>query len=152
MPTIVFADAAAVIADYLRFQLAAFESPAPVATRVPPSRPSIFVLVRRLGGPRLNVVADEPLIGVECWAPTEGDAHDLAQLCRALIHAMRGTEQGGVAVYRIAEAAGPQELPDPLSNDPRYVFTVSVAVRGSGPVGPIGVYPQPSLFPLDPEV
>lgn len=125
-PSVVFPDAAAVASGYLRPRLAD-----PVGTLVPTVRPPRFILVRRLGGPRRNVVVDAPMLGIECWAESDEAAADLAQVCRAHLHAMTGSVQGGVAVYRTAEAGGPASLPDPLSDQPRYTFTVIIEMRGA---------------------
>lgn len=128
---VVFPDAAAVIVGHLRAALAARDDPAVIGTQVPHPRPGRLVRIRRTGGPRLNRVADRPQLSVECWAPTAEQAADLAQLCRGLIHAMRGTTVAGVAIYRVAELAGPAELPDPASDQPRYVQTFEIAMRGT---------------------
>ncbi len=133
-PVVLFPDATAVVIDHLRSELAGRSvSVDLVSDRVPRDRPGRFVQVQRVGGPRLNLVADDALLAVECWAPRPQDAHDLAQWCRALILAMAGTAVDGQAVYRVAEAGGPQDFPDPLSDQPRYTFTVQVALRGSTP-------------------
>lgn len=130
-PPVLFPDAEEVVVGFLRGALDDRGDTAEVATRVPNPRPSRLVLVRRLGGPRLNLVADDPQIGVECWDGDTATAHDLAQVCRALIHTMTGRAVDGVPVYRVAELAGPANLPDPLSDQPRYVFTVQIAMRGT---------------------
>ena len=127
---VLFPDATDVVIDYLATELAARGNSAPVRSRVPNPRPAPFVLVRRLGGPRRDLVTDSPMIGVECWAASEADAHDLAQLCRALVFAMRGTTQSGVAVYGVDEVGGLANLPDPLSDHPRYIFTTTINMRG----------------------
>lgn len=133
-----FPDAEMVIAEYLRNA----SSCSDVNTKIPNPRPSPLVLVRRVGGPRLNVVADDALLAIECWDADEADAQALAQECRTLLHLMRGTTTDGAVIYRVAEAGGPQNLPDPLSDEPRYTFTVSVAMRGSSgvPVVPNDYY------------
>lgn len=127
-PFVLFPDATRIVADRLRALL----EPTPVVTRVPKPRPDRFVLVRRLGGARANLVVDDAQLGIECWDDTDAEAHDLAQLARAHVNAMAGTVAGGVRVYAVREFAGPADLPDPLSNQPRYVFTSQVAVRGTG--------------------
>ena len=131
MEAVVYPDAAAVVATFLNAELDTHGDTAPVGSRVPSSRPSRFVLVRRLGGPRLNRVADNAMLGIECWGTDEADAHDLAQLCRALIHSMTGGTHSTVPVYRVTELSGPGSLPDPLSDNPRFTFTVQVAMRGT---------------------
>lgn len=131
MQPVKFPDATAVVVTFLNTQLDVHGDTAPVGSRVPSSRPTRFVLVRRLGGPRLNRVADNAMLGIECWGTDEADAHDLAQLCRALVHSMPGTTQSGVAVYGVTELSGPGSLPDPLSDSPRFTFTVQVTMRGT---------------------
>lgn len=130
-PLVVFPDAAAVVVDHLRAQFAARDVAATVGTRIPNPRPARHVRVRRIGGPRRNIVADGPHVSVEAWGPTDEEAADLAQLCRGLIHAMHGTTIAGVAVYGVSELAGPAELPDPTSDQPRYVQTFEITLRGA---------------------
>lgn len=126
MEAVIFGDAAAVAIGYLRAELGLY---AEVHKDIPDPRPAKFVTVRRGGGIRRSVVSDQPLLLVECWAETSEDAHDLAQMCRGLLYAMRGTVQGDLAVYRVDEVGGPADLPDPLSNQSRYTFTVQVHLR-----------------------
>ena len=121
--TIVFPDAVELVCDHLRTLLA----PTPVVSRVPTTRPATFVRVQRVGGVRRNLVTDEPTLTVEAWAATEQAAQDLSQLARAHIYAM----PGGGDVYRVTEIGGPVLLPDPLSDQPRYSFTVAVATVGT---------------------
>lgn len=128
---IVFPDASAVVVGHLRDSLAARGFPTPVGTRVPNPRPAgRLVVVSRTGGVAANLVVDEAMLTVDCWGDREQDAHDLAQLCRALVRAAAGSVLGGVAVYRVVEVGGPQNLPDPLSASPRYLFTLMVGLRG----------------------
>lgn len=127
MPDLVtFPDAEQVVLDHLDEQMGV-----DVGSHVPTPRPTPFVLVRRLGGTRLNEAADNAMLGVEAWGETAPTAADLIQEARALIHAMRGGVHSGVAVYRVTEIGGPAQLPDPLSDQPRYVLTVQVAMRGT---------------------
>jgi hypothetical protein len=133
---IVFPDAAAVVINYLRVELDARGPAIPVVSRVPKQRPATFVTVERQGGQRRNLVVDDAQLGIDCWGSSDSgtgdqEAHDLAQLCRGLIHAAAGTTQGGVQIYRVEEFAGPALLPDPLSDQPRAVLTVVVSVRGA---------------------
>lgn len=124
---VVFPDATAVVLDHLHTELGV-----DVGSKIPNEFPDdgVFVLCRRLGGPRLNEVADNAMLGLEFYAATAEDSMDLAQLTRAQVHAMRGRVISGVTVYRVTEIGGPAELPDPLSQRPRVVFTVQVAMRG----------------------
>lgn len=111
--------------------LGAVLAPVPVSTKVPNPRPVTFVIVRRVGGTRAGLVADEALITVEAWADTDPAAHDLAQIARARLGALEGTVAGGVTIYRVGESSGPQDLPDPDSNQSRYTQTFTVTVRGT---------------------
>jgi hypothetical protein len=131
-PYVTFADAAHLVVDRIRQSV---DPGVVVATRVPKQWPDLLIVVRRIGGPRRNLVTDEPLLSIEAWAPNEEDAVDLIEEARGLIHSLRGQTMDGVAVYRITEAAGPAMLPDPLSNVPRCVLTISVAMRGTAPGG-----------------
>jgi hypothetical protein len=124
---VLFPDAVAVAISWLELQM----GPNLLVPRVPNPRPARMVLVRRLGGPRLNIVADDALLGVEAWDETEEDAHDLAQTARGYLLAMRGEVVDNVACYRVADVGGPSLLPDPESDQPRYVFTVQAAMRGT---------------------
>lgn len=95
-----------------------------------------YVVVRRQGGPRVDLVRDSAQIRIECLAPTKAEAHDLAQMARAYVFAMRGTVRHGITVGRIEEFAGPAELPDPISQLPRYLFTELVHTRGRALLAP----------------
>lgn len=105
----------------------------PVRSKVPDPRPDTFVVVRRTGGPRRNIVTDTPTLVVESYGLVEEQASDLSQMCRALLFASRATVVDGVAVYRVGEFAGPAYLPDPTSDHHRYTQTVTVALRGAAP-------------------
>lgn len=129
-PVVIFPDAVALVIGHVRAELLARGDTAKIGSRVPNPRPNRFVLIRRLGGPRLNVAVDDALLGFECWDLEDPDAHDLAQLCRGLVNALPEALDG-VARYRVGEASGPQLLPDPTSDHPRFVFTVTVALRGA---------------------
>lgn len=134
-PLVVFPDVRSLLIGHLAGELLAeFDVTVPVVPRVPNPRPSTFVVVRRTGGPRLNLVADDPQVTLDSWAPAEEDADDLAQQCRAIMHAARGAVIDGVPVYRIDEAAGPSQLVDPDTALPFVRQTFSVAVRGAPPV------------------
>lgn len=130
MDVILFPDVVAITIDYLKAQLADRGPAVSVTSKVPNPRPATFVVVRRLGGIRLNLVVDDAQVTIESWANDDDEAHDLAQLCRGLVFAMRGTVQDGTAVYRVGELAGPQDLPDPPSSQSRYVHNVQIAARG----------------------
>lgn len=123
-----FPDGVAVVRAYLHEQLAARGMGVPVGTRVPSPRPARFVRLERIGGTRVDRITDRPRIDVQCWGDSEESAHDLAQLARALLHAMPGWR--GAVAYDVAEVGGPNNLPDAESGQPRYVIAVEVSLRG----------------------
>lgn len=131
MKTVLFPDAAGLLTGHLADQLAAEAEPVPVVTKIPKPRPEKFIRLRRTGGPRRDLVTDQPQVTIEAWAGTDEEAHDLAQLARAILSGLPGTTIDGVAVYRVDELGGPVDLPDPDSAQSRYTFTIQVALRGA---------------------
>lgn len=128
---IVFPDVEDLLVTYLSTELAARGDTATVHTVVPADRPDRFVLVPRVGGTRANLVVDNATIGIEAWASTDQQAHDLCQLVRGLVHALPGRVVDGVTFYRTGEFAGPTNLPDPVSRQSRCIFTPTVSCRGT---------------------
>jgi hypothetical protein len=128
---ILFPDTVTIVIDRLLNTLPDEGFDVGVYSSVPNPRPASFVVVERLGGPRQNIVADNAHLAVDCWNSNDRDAHDLAQMCRALIHAMQGVSFEGGDVGRIDELSGPYRNPDPDSAQDRYSFQVTVAVRGT---------------------
>lgn len=123
---IVFPDAAATIGYQLGVELGV-----DVVSRVPNPRTAEFLLVRRVGGVTGTLVTDNATLVVEAWSDSAAAAHDLLQLARAHLHALAGSVVGGHTVYRVAEIAGPADLPDPESNQARHTMTVQVSLRGA---------------------
>jgi hypothetical protein len=120
-----FGDTVALVINRLRPELGSV----PIGARVPNPRPAAFVVVLRTGGVQETPVTEGAQITVEAWSNRSENAHDLAQLCRAHLHAMQGEVVDGVQVYRVDEFSGPGDLPDPVSTQARYTFTVSITVR-----------------------
>lgn len=132
-PMVLFPNAEALVAGYLRTALPAVGLSTVFVATTTINRPSEMVLVQRLGGPKLNMVADEPLIGFESWAPTKSRSRLIMANVRMLINALRGSTLSGHAVYRVQEAAGEQYLPDPtVPTLPRYIWNATIAIRGQG--------------------
>lgn len=125
-PPIEFPDAERVVIDYLTDLVGV-----PVSLTVPNPRPAAFVTVQRVGGPPLNVVADNATLAIEAWGAGPSNAKAVLAVARAHLHAMRATRVDGVSVYRVTEAAGPAYLPDPDSDQARYTLTIQVAMRGT---------------------
>jgi hypothetical protein len=122
---IAFPDAERLVIDYLTPLVGV-----PVSLTVPNPRPAAFVTVQRVGGARLNLVADDPTLAIEAWAASPTAAKAVLGVARAHLLAMGRQAVDGVPVYRVAELGGPAYLPDPDSDQPRYTLTVQVALRG----------------------
>ena len=118
-------DAEKVVIDYLTAVL-----DAPVHHAIPNPRPDRFVVVRRAGGPMLNLVADNGMLTIEGYGNGRTDARDIHDEARSYVRAMRGTTVGGVPIYRVNEVGGAVFLPDPASTQARFTSTVHVAMRG----------------------
>ncbi|NGO68231.1 hypothetical protein [Streptomyces boncukensis] len=125
---VVFPDAAVLVGSYLRSGLADIGQPVHVGTRVPNPRPPQFVRIERIGGMQRDLVTDRPRLDVHCWGASEEDAHDLMQLVRALLADIRGWR--GATAYDVAEAGGPNLLPDKETSSPRYALAVEISLRG----------------------
>lgn len=134
-----FPDAERIVIDFLTPRVGV-----PVSLRVPNPRPASFVTVQRVGGPRLNLVADNATLAIEGWAASPTAAKTVLGVARAHVLAMGNQAVGDVPVYRVNEIGGPAYLPDPDSDQSRYTLTVEVAMRGGGapyvPVIAIGGY------------
>ena len=106
-----------------------------LAATVGTSRPAVTswplegVLVRVQvvdGGPARAVVLDDAVLSVEVWAADSVAAANVASQACGLLDAGQGS--GGVLVYA-ASASRPRSVPDPVTQSPRYLFTVSVTAR-----------------------
>lgn len=134
-PSVVFPDATAVSITYVKAKLTAVGSAALVKPRRPSNwngtNPAELVTIHRSGGVRMNLVTDEAQLTISSYAPTEEEAHDLAQYVRAFLLGMTGHTASGTTVYRVQEFSGPALLPDPTADCPRYFQQMSVAMRGT---------------------
>ena len=110
--------------------LLAAELGVPVSSRRSPtatkdSDPS--VVVRRTGGPSKGVASDNPTVTIEAWAPTTTESFQLLQSARLVV--IEAAEQGRAGLRRYEEFAGPADLPDPSTTNPRHTLTASVVTR-----------------------
>jgi len=121
-----FPDAEAVVASAL-----AAVAAVPVRTVIPAPRPTSFVRLLRTGGVARTTVTDAPILTVEAWAQRPSQAAALAATTRAQLHALAGTVAGGVTIGRVTDVSGPQNLPDPVSDQARYTFAVEIYLRGT---------------------
>lgn len=100
----------------------------PAFSRVPAERPPILIRAVLTGSRRRSLIHRDARVTVECWAPTDTEAHQLgAQVEEALSNLdtswafVPGGDGGWVG--------GPAELPDPDSGTPRVVMTVNLRQR-----------------------
>lgn len=89
----------------------------PVSTLVPNPRPAKFIRVSRAGGDRRNLIQEQPLVIVECWADTSVGAFTIAQDAWSEIDAEYGDDAG---------LTSPVWFPDPDTAQARYQFTVNL--------------------------
>lgn len=102
----------------------------PFSTRIPATRPESFVRLVRVGGPRRDLITDRPMVVFEAWAKTEDEAGELGLLLQARVFALAQTDHPLGYVRAVTEVGGLQSFPDPVSNSPRYQFTVQLDTRG----------------------
>lgn len=97
-------------------------------TQVPKVRPSEFLVVRRVGGSRRNLVTDVPTLAVEAYALRPSRSILVASHARGAMYSF--TDINGYAVYDVEEFAGPGDLPDPLAAEyTRTAATYAAPVR-----------------------
>jgi hypothetical protein len=104
----------------------------PVHNEVPNPRPPRFYRVRQIGG------YDPPVpdqfartIQVEAWAPSFHRASRDAEEAVAALRGARGTVLAGARIYRTDLYTAPHELPDDLSGNPRFRFTLQLFLRAA---------------------
>lgn len=102
----------------------------PVHTRVPRTRPALWLQVRRIGGPD-DIVRDRPRVDLIAWGGNDGAVHDLCMTARSAVHALQGTTLLGVACYRVEEFLGPTRRDDLESGAARMWMTVQLSLRTS---------------------
>lgn len=128
---IVFPDVEQLLVEWLPGRLQAAGITVTVVTAVPSPRPAEFVRVLRVGGTAAEFYRDRATMLVEAWAGLESRAYEIAAVCRGLINALPGFDIGGYPpVYKVEEASGPANLPDPTSAQHRYTATYALHVRG----------------------
>lgn len=126
-PVVMFADFEAWATDWLRAQLMirpeAYAADVFVATEVPETRLDRMVILRRDGGPRLDVARELVRLGIRVWGEDDEVANDLAQLVRALLAATPG--EGPVRRY--TEIAGPVTIDDGTPQPQRFMTAEFIA-------------------------
>jgi hypothetical protein len=133
-----FANAQAVLVNYLRPALAALVDPVLsgliVGTTVPPLRDSgspPLLVVRRSGGVAEPPVLDRPRLDFLCWSTTEFKATAIANITRGLLlYDLPGRVVDGFTCYQPVEFSGPLPYPDPAGSAvPICMFTIEVKIR-----------------------
>lgn len=90
------------------------------------------IVITRVGGvPSLAIRVDNPRLDVDVFGTDKADAHDLAQLARALLHELPTGDHTALdaVVANVADDVGLQWLPDPDTQAARYVLTLRLAVH-----------------------
>lgn len=110
--------------------------PVPVYGSAPVAPPESYVIVRRVGGPRMNAVTDGPMLVFECWHPD--DAEDLAgRVMDALENASAQfvdyIDADGSAqrawITNFQEVGAPAQNPDPsVPDSDRWTLTVRLGI------------------------
>lgn len=131
--TILFPPGAAVVAQFLNDALAASgDFPGVTAAGlIPNPRPPSFVRARTGGGIDIDVAAADATVYVESYAQRYADAATLAEFCHACL--MRGAREGWLGDWPVRDVlvvSRPQDLPDPLTDQPRMTATYAVRLRG----------------------
>ena len=115
-------DAEAAAVAWLRNGLGSLASK--VGTKVPKVMPETMVKVALTGSDRLSVAADVAQLTVECWAPDEPSASNLARVAQGFMFSAAAMTAGTVFIRKVESVGGVQSFPDPDTNKPRYIFTV----------------------------
>ena len=134
MSVTVFPDQVALTTDYLNQHLPhALAAVGPdgdvvVSSQVPVDRPPLLVRVQDSGGQLRDVAHETALLAVQCWAPTDVAATDLARAVTGLLRAWPTDPTSGRQVT-VVTCSRPYFFPDPDTSNPRYQATVEVTCR-----------------------
>ncbi len=127
---VVFPDGELLLTTYLRTALAArpedFAGSVFVSNRTPNPRRTRMVIVRRDGGPTLDVTREAARFGFNVWAGTEQDAADLSRLVRALLL----QSPDGDPVCAVNYVNGPLR-PSEESEQPTRYLSGEFVIRGT---------------------
>ena len=96
-----------------------------VSNKVPNPRRDRMVIVRRDGGPRLDMVREAPRLGIRVWDLNDQDATDLALMANALLCA----SPDGLPVCKVTQQSGPSWTTDE-SDLPILYSTFELIVKG----------------------
>lgn len=124
------ASATVVLAALIRERLPTEYSDVRVCTKIPNPRPAHIVRVTRRpgGGMAASGHTDQVFALLECWADTEDDAEDLANLVRAVMKSARSRTVHGTFIRSWKEDSGPYPWPDE-SGQERFQFTGELLLK-----------------------
>lgn len=124
------APATAVLTVLIRERLPSEFADVRVCTKIPNPRPGRIIRISRRpgGGMGDGGHTDVVLTLVECWAATEDDAEDLANLARAILKSARSHTVDGTFIRRWKEDSGPYSWPDE-SGQERFQFTGELRLK-----------------------
>ena len=105
----------------LRRALAAALPGVEVRVSVPDPRPSTLVVVRREGGAYENALIDRAGVGIDCWAPTEAEAWELADEVAGAMSAL--TFADGFATVRMESMRSDYDV---VSKCPRWYLSYTL--------------------------
>lgn len=88
---------------------------------VPNPRPTEFLTVERTGGPRTDLVVDNPMIAVQCWSTSRARASQLARVVDAAL-ALFAFEPH---VHKV-ERTSLYNFPDEQGSQARYQLVVQI--------------------------
>ena len=117
-----------------------------VATAVPKAKdgslafPPLLIVPSRAGGIALSPMHDQPMVSVQCWAPTPVEAWELTGAARMVATGLSNEKvvlppvrPGGatevVSVSYFRSVGGPAVFDDPRTRQARYQFTDMYTVR-----------------------
>ncbi|MEU3683775.1 hypothetical protein AB0E99_22945 [Streptomyces sp. NPDC030592] len=134
-PVVVFPDAELVAVTVLR---TALDPATTVGTEWPDDLLQAVqggvVSVTRGGGAIVQRdVLEDVTLDIDILAADKGQAHDLAQLVRAHLRAVRGTTVDGAQIYGVADVSLiwlPYEPDTDTAVIPRYVLVMQIRLRG----------------------
>lgn len=122
------------VIPFLAGRLTARSMPTFVGGAIPTTRPSRYVRVSQIGGSRPNVAQFQTLLLVECFAPTQSEADDVAIVCTAELEAAARSPDPIAAGLWLSgspdDFGQPVAFPDPLTSTPRAQFTCTLTVTG----------------------
>ena len=88
-----------------------------------------FVTLERIPGGARGKVTDDARVDIESRAATREEAHDAIQIVLGLMEVMYQYEHIGMIIYRVDIETSPGWLPDPVTNQPRWIATVLIRNR-----------------------